>query len=104
LNPPAPPAQHLLLLLGRQERSQRPGQETPLETKNRAGGIGGPQTKTLEETKLHKTEFWIFDCFFEREERQREERERFVRGEADGGKGKASAAAPEETRRRRRQG
>jgi hypothetical protein len=39
--------------------------------------------------------------FFEREERPREDRERFVRGEADGGKGKASAAAPEETRRRR---
>jgi len=28
LKPPAPPAQHLLLLLGRQERSQRPGQGT----------------------------------------------------------------------------
>jgi len=28
LKPPAPPAQHLLLLLGRQERSQGPGQET----------------------------------------------------------------------------
>jgi hypothetical protein len=73
----------------------------PLETKKRAGGIGGPQTKTLEETKLHKTEFWICGFFFEREERPREDRERFVRGEADGGKGKASAAAPEETRRRR---
>jgi hypothetical protein len=35
----------------------------PLETKKRAGGIGGPQTKTLEETKLHKTEFWIRGCF-----------------------------------------
>jgi hypothetical protein len=100
-----PPAQYLLLLLGRQERSQRPGQETASSgNEEENGGYRWAPNQNPRGNKATQNRVLDLRVFFEREERPREERERFVRGEADGGKGKASAAAPEETRRRRRQG